>query len=53
MAVCGHDVGVTVVLLFGAVVGLLGAAVWLGLLIWAAKDDGRVQREHDRDAGLK
>ena len=42
--------GVTVVVLFGGVVSLLGVAVWLGLLIWAAKGDGRVQREHDRDA---
>lgn len=53
MAVPGHDVGVTAVVLFGAVVSLLGVAVWLGLLIWAAKGDGRVQWEHDRDAGLK
>ena len=53
MAVPGHDVGVTVVVLFSAVVCLLGVAVWLGLLIWAAKCDGRVQREHDRGAGLQ
>jgi hypothetical protein len=40
----------TVVVVFAAIVSLLGVVVWLGLLIWAAKRDGRVQREHDRDA---
>jgi hypothetical protein len=40
----------TVVVLFGAVVSLLGVLVWLGLLIWAARGDGRTQREHDQDA---
>jgi hypothetical protein len=39
----------TVVILVASIVSLLGVLVWLGLLIWAAKADGRVQREHDRD----
>ena len=46
----GHDVGVVVVYVFAAVVSLVGAAVWIGLLIWAAKGDGEVQKEHERDA---
>jgi hypothetical protein len=50
MSGSGHDGGVTVVVLFGAIIGLLGVVVWLGLLIWAAKGDGRTQREHDQDA---
>lgn len=33
------------------VVSLVGAAVWIGLLLWAAKGDGEAQKEHDRDAG--
>jgi hypothetical protein len=41
-------VGVTIVVLFAAIVSLLGVGVWLGLLIWAAKRDGRTQREHER-----
>lgn len=45
-----HDGAVTVVVLLGAVVSLLGVTAWIGLLIWAAKGDGRVQREHDRNA---
>jgi hypothetical protein len=40
---------VTVVVLVAGILGLLGVAVWLGLLIWAAKSDGRIQREHDRE----
>lgn len=43
-------VGVVVVFIFAGVVSLVGAAVWIGLLIWAAKGDGEVQKEHDRDA---
>ena len=46
----GHDVGVVVVYVFAAVVSLIGAAVWIGLLIWAAKGDGEVQEQHERDA---
>jgi hypothetical protein len=44
-----HHVGMTVVILVASVVSVLGVIAWLGLLIWAAKGDGRVQREHDRD----
>jgi hypothetical protein len=40
----------TSVVLFAGIVGLIGVTVWIGLLIWAAKGDGRVQQEHDRDA---
>ena len=39
----GHDGSVTTVVLFGGVVSLVGVTVWIGLLIWAAKGDGRVQ----------
>ena len=45
-----HDGSVTTVVLFGGVVSLIGVTIWLGLLIWAAKGDGRVQREHEEDA---
>jgi hypothetical protein len=43
-----NDAGVTVVILVASVVSVVGVAVWIGLLIWAAKGDGRVQAEHDR-----
>jgi hypothetical protein len=46
-----HDAGVTVVVVFAVVVSVLGVAVWLGLLIWAAMRDGRTQREHEQDLG--
>lgn len=38
-----------VVLIVAAVVSLLSVAGWLVLLIWAAKGDGRIQREHERN----
>jgi len=38
------------VYLFAGVVSLIGAAVWIGLLIWAARGDGKTQKEHERDA---
>ena len=31
----------------------LGVAGWIGLLIWAARGDGRVQAEHEREAERK
>jgi hypothetical protein len=39
-----------VVYVFAGIVSLIGAAVWIGLLIWAAKGDGEVQEQHERDA---
>lgn len=49
-APCGHDVPVVVVVVFvfATVISLVGAAVWIGLLIWAAKADGREQ-QHEQD----
>ena len=36
-----------------AVIGLVGTLVWLGLLLWAAREDGRDQRRRDeRTSGL-
>ena len=36
-----------------AVIGLVGTLVWLGLLLWAAREDGRDQRRRDeRMSGL-
>lgn len=46
----GHHQGV-IVILVASVVSLLGVVVWLGMLIWAARRDGRVQREHDQARG--
>jgi hypothetical protein len=46
----GHDEG-EIVIVVASVVSLLGVAVWIGMLIWAAKRDGRVQQEHDRARG--
>ena len=36
------------VLIVSAVVSLMGVVVWIGLLLWAAREDGRDQRERDR-----
>lgn len=36
------------VLVVSAVVSLMGVVVWIGLLLWAAREDGRDQRERDR-----
>ncbi|MFN0156150.1 MAG: hypothetical protein ACKVUT_17390 [Gaiella sp.] len=41
----------TLVALVAAAVSLAGIALWLGLLLWAAREDGRSQREYDRQAG--
>lgn len=37
----------TAVLIFSAVLGLVGVAVWIALLIWAARADGRDQERRD------
>jgi hypothetical protein len=37
-----------VVFIVAAVVSVIGAAVWIGLLIWAAKGDGDEQRQHEQ-----
>lgn len=47
----GHDVDVSALVLIGGILSLIGMAVWIGLLVWAARVDGRVQREHETDAG--
>lgn len=36
------------VLVVSAVVGLATVLVWIGLLLWAAREDGRDQRRRDR-----
>ena len=36
------------VLIFSAVVALLGVVVWIVLLLWAAREDGRDQEQRDR-----
>ena len=36
------------VLVVSAVLSLMGVVVWIGLLLWAAREDGRDQRERDR-----
>jgi hypothetical protein len=36
------------VLIVSAVISLVSVAVWLGLLLWAAREDGRDQRRRDR-----
>ena len=37
------------VLAISALIGLLGSAVWIALLLWAAREDGRDQERRDRD----
>ena len=44
-----HDVPVVIVFVFATVISLIGAAVWIGLLIWAAKADGQEQQQHEQD----
>jgi hypothetical protein len=39
---------VRAVLVVSGVVSLLGVVVWIGLLLWAAREDGRDQQERDR-----
>jgi len=36
------------VLVVSALVSLMGVVVWIGLLLWAAREDGRDQQERDR-----
>ena len=36
-------------LAISAVIGLLGVVVWIALLLWAAREDGRDQERRDRD----
>jgi hypothetical protein len=36
-------------LAISAVLGLLGVVVWIVLLLWAAREDGRDQERRDRD----
>ena len=44
----GQTDGVREVLVVSAVVSLMGVLVWIGLLLWAAREDGRDQEERDR-----
>jgi hypothetical protein len=39
------------VLIVSAVLGLVGAVVWIVLLLWAAREDGRDQERRDRLGG--
>jgi hypothetical protein len=34
-------------MIVSAFVGLAGVLVWIGLLVWAAREDGRDQRRRD------
>jgi hypothetical protein len=36
-------------LAISAIVGLLGVVLWIVLLLWAAREDGRDQERRDRD----
>lgn len=45
-----HDAGMTVVAAIAAIVSVLAMAVWIGLMIWAARQDGRAQDEHEQAA---
>jgi hypothetical protein len=37
------------VLVVSAFLGLMGVVVWIGLLLWAAREDGRDQRRRDSE----
>jgi hypothetical protein len=39
------------VLIVSALLGLVGAVVWIALLIWAAREDGRDQDRRDELRG--
>ena len=39
------------VLIPSALLGLVGAVVWIALLIWAAREDGRDQERRDELRG--
>jgi hypothetical protein len=41
---------VTTAIVIASIVSLAGVLTWIGLLIWAARDDGRIQRQHEREA---
>jgi hypothetical protein len=36
-----------IVVLVGGILALVGVVVWIGLLLWAAREDGRDQRRRD------
>jgi len=36
------------ILVVSALLGLVGVAVWIALLVWAARADGRDQERRDR-----
>jgi hypothetical protein len=36
------------VLIVSAIASLMGVVVWIGLLLWAAREDGRDQQRRDR-----
>ena len=44
----GDAVDMTGFLIVAAVISLLSVLAWIGLLIWGAIGDGRVQKEHER-----
>ena len=37
------------VLVVSAFLSLMGVVVWIGLLVWAAREDGRDQRRRESD----
>jgi hypothetical protein len=39
------------VLILSGLLGLVGAVVWIALLIWAAREDGRDQERRDELRG--
>jgi hypothetical protein len=39
---------VTGILILSAVIALAGVVVWIALLLWAAREDGRDQDRRDR-----
>lgn len=40
------------ILILSAVLGVVGAIVWIVLLLWAAREDGRDQERRDELRGL-
>ena len=40
----------TIAIAIASIVSLAGVVIWIGLLLWAARDDGRIQRQHEREA---
>lgn len=45
----GYTWGMEVVILVGGLVSLLAMLAWIGLLLWAAREDGRDQRRRDAE----